>query len=162
MLKKTIRYTDYNDNDVVEDFYFNLTKVELIELEVGSQGGLAETLKAIVAEGDNLKIIENFKKIILMAYGEKSEDGKRFIKSKELSDGFAQTDAYSELFIELATQTDSAIEFIKGVVPPGLVSQAELEATVEPIETVELLTTKDPKDMTREELLRAFSQKTQE
>lgn len=117
MLKKSIKYTDYNGVERDEIFYFNLSKAEIVEMELSAKGGLSEQLKAIIASDDEQKIIETFKKIILKAYGVKSEDGKRFIKSKELQEEFSQTEAYSELFMELSTQTEAAAEFINGIVP---------------------------------------------
>lgn len=119
MLKKTITFTDYNGNSRTEDFYFNLTKAEITEMEMGTTGGMAEMIKRIVAAQDAPAIIEVFKKLILKAYGVKSPDGRRFIKSKELSEEFAQTEAYSELFMELAQDADKAAEFVNGIVPAG-------------------------------------------
>ena len=117
MLKKTITYTDYNGVESKEDFYFNLTKAELMEMEMSTAGGLAETIQKIVDTKDAPSIIKIFKDLVLKAYGEKSADGKRFIKSKELSEAFAQTEAYSILFMELATDADEASRFINGIVP---------------------------------------------
>lgn len=117
MLKKSITFEDFDGNMRTEDFYFNLTKAELVELELSEKKGLAETLKEIVASNDGALIVEKFKTIILLAYGQKSEDGRRFIKTQALKDEFAQTAAYSELFIELATDADAAARFIKGIVP---------------------------------------------
>lgn len=117
MLKKTITYTDYNGSERTEDFYFNLTKAEVVEMEMSTTGGLAEMIKKIVAAQDAPSIIAIFKKLILKAYGEKSPDGKRFIKSDEISNAFSQTEAYSQLFMELATDADKAAEFVNGITP---------------------------------------------
>ena len=117
MLKKTITYTDYNGNERTEDFYFNLTRAELMEMELEISGGMQQFLEKIVAEQDAAKIIEKFKDIILRSYGEKSPDGKRFMKSKELVDGFVQTEAYSKLFMELATDAKAAADFVNGIIP---------------------------------------------
>lgn len=117
MLKKTITYTDYNGSERTEDFYFNLTKAEVVEMEMSTTGGLAEMIKKIVAAQDAPSIIAIFKKLILKAYGEKSPDGKRFIKSDEISNAFSQTEAYSQLFMELATDADKAAEFVNGIIP---------------------------------------------
>lgn len=117
MLKKNIKYVDYDGNERAEDFYFNLNKAEVIELQLGTVGGLTKTLEKIVQEKDASRIIEYFKTLILKAYGEKSADGRRFIKSQELCDAFEQTEAYSELFIELASDAKMAAEFINGVLP---------------------------------------------
>lgn len=117
MLKKTITYNDYNGVERTEDFYFNLTKAEIMEMEMGTAGGMAEMIERIVKAQDAPSIINIFKKIILKAYGEKSADGRRFMKSDEISEGFAQTEAYSILFMELATDADAASAFVNGVVP---------------------------------------------
>lgn len=117
MLKKAITYTDYNGVERTEDFYFNLSKAEVMEMELGTVGGLAEMLKKIVDSQDVPALIKNFKEIILKAYGEKSPDGKRFIKSEELSTAFSQTEAYSTLFMELATDHEAASVFINGIIP---------------------------------------------
>lgn len=117
MFKKTMTYTDYNGIDRTEDFYFNLTKAEIMEMELTTKGGLAEMINRIVAAQDAPAIITVFKDLILKAYGEKSADGKRFMKSREISEGFAQTEAYSMLFMELATDADAAAKFINGIVP---------------------------------------------
>lgn len=119
MLKKTITFTDYNGTPRTEDFYFNLTKAEITEMEMGTSGGLAEMIKRIVAAQDAPAIIKVFKELILKAYGVKSPDGRRFIKSQELSDEFSQTEAYSELFMELAQDAEKAAEFVNGIVPAG-------------------------------------------
>ena len=123
MLKKTITYTDYNGDEVTEDFYFNLTKAELMTIELKA-GGLKETIERIAKERDTKKLVEMYEELILASYGEKSQDGKRFVKSKELSEAFKQTEAYSELFIELLT-TDKAIEFVRGIVPGDLKSAVD-------------------------------------
>lgn len=117
MLKKTITYNDYNGNERTEDFYFNLTKAEIMEMELSTSGGLAEMIQRIVAAQDAPAIIKIFKDLVLKAYGIKSPDGKRFIKSEELATEFAQTEAYSQLFMELATDADAASKFVNGIVP---------------------------------------------
>ena len=117
MLKKTITYTDYNGNERTEDFYFNLTKAELMEMEMSTTGGLTEMINKIVAAQDTPAIIAIFKDLVLKAYGEKSPDGKRFIKNDELRTAFSQTEAYSELFMELSTNADAAGAFINGITP---------------------------------------------
>lgn len=117
MLKKTITYTDYNGTERTEDFYFNLTKAEVTEMEMGIDGGMAEMIKRIVAAKDAPAIIAVFKKLILKSYGEKSADGKRFIKSEEISNAFSQTEAYSDLYMELATDADAAAKFVNGIIP---------------------------------------------
>ena len=120
MLKKTITYKDYNDVERTEDFYFNLTKAEVLEMEMSVSGGLAEMITRIVAAKDQPTIIKIFKDLILKAYGEKSPDGKRFIKSDEISTAFSQTEAYSQLYMELATDADAATKFVNGIVPSNV------------------------------------------
>ena len=117
MLKKTITYTDYNGFERTEDFWFNLSKAELIEMELSKSGGLSESLKRIVNSKDTPSIIREFKYILSKSYGIKSDDGRRFIKSKEISDEFMQTEAYTILFMELATNTEAATLFINKLIP---------------------------------------------
>ena len=127
MLKKNIKYVDYDGNERTEDFYFNLNKAEVIELQLGTVGGLTKTLEKIVQEKDASRIIEYFKTLILKTYGEKSADGRRFIKSQELRDAFEQTEAYSELFMELASNAQMAAEFVNGVLPKEAVDAIGVE-----------------------------------
>lgn len=127
MLKKTIKYTDFNGVEREEDFYFNLTKAEVMEMQMSHEGGLAERIQRIVAAQDVPAIVKIFKTLVLDAYGVKSDDGKRFIKNDEIRDGFAQTEAYSILFMELATDADKASEFINGIVPADM-NQKAIEA----------------------------------
>ena len=117
MIKKTITYTDYNGRERTEDFYFNLTEAEISEMEYGVTGGLSGMITKIINADDMPRIIEVFKSLILKAYGEKSDDGKRFIKSEELSTAFSQTEAYSKLFMELGNNDEAASEFINGIMP---------------------------------------------
>lgn len=123
MLKKTITYVDYNGSERTEDFYFNLSKAEIMEMEMSTSGGLAEMINRIVAAQDVPAIIKIFKDLILKAYGEKSPDGKKFIKSNEISTDFAQTEAYSQLFMELATDADAAAKFVNGIIPADMANQ---------------------------------------
>ena len=128
MIKKTVTYTDFNGNERTEDFYFNLTQVELAELDLGVSGvsgGLLGLLKKIVREKDQRQIVEYFKKIVLMAYGEKSVDGRRFVKSEEIRNGFAPTEAYSKIFMELAQDADAAAKFVNGIMPKEVVEEAK-------------------------------------
>jgi len=129
MLKKTITYTDYDGNERTEDFYFNLTKAECIKLQFGTTGGLEKLIRKIIAEQDATKVLPIFEEIVLSAYGEKSMDGRRFIKSKELSEEFKQTEAYSQLFMELMTDSSAATDFINGIIPEPM-SQEETKAAI--------------------------------
>ena len=120
MLKKTITYVDYNGTERTEDHYFNLTKAELMEMEMSTSGGLAEMIQRIVSAQDAPAIIKIFRELILRAYGQKSPDGKRLIKNDELREEFSQTEAYSQLFMELATDADAASKFISGIIPSDI------------------------------------------
>ena len=117
MLKKTINYTDYNGNQRNDEFYFHLTTLELIEIDAKYPGGLTATLNKLVAEENSAKIIELVKDMIIRSYGVKSEDGKRFIKSQDVVEAFTQTEAFSELFMELATDAEKAAKFFNGIMP---------------------------------------------
>lgn len=127
MLKKTIPYTDYNGNKREEDCFFNLSKAEIMEMEMSTTGGLSEMIQNIVKTQDVPSIIKIFKDLILKSYGEKSPDGKRFIKSEELSTAFSQTEAYSVLFMELATNADVAAEFVNGIIPKDIDTSKALQ-----------------------------------
>ena len=129
MLKKTITYTDYNGMERTEDFYFNLTKAELMEMEMGTSGGFAEMVQRIVAAKDAPAIIKIFKEMILKAYGQKSPDGRRFIKNDELREEFSQTEAFSILYMELATDDKAAAKFVNGVMPAEMVQQVQKQGT---------------------------------
>lgn len=127
MLKKTVTYTDYNGTERTEDFYFNLTKAEMMEMEMGTTGGFTEMIQRIVAAQDTAAIIKIFKDLVLKAYGEKSADGKRFIKSDEIATAFSQTEAYSIVFMELATDADAAAKFVNGIIPADIASQVDAQ-----------------------------------
>lgn len=127
MLKKTFEYVDYNGNSRKEDHYFNLTEAEITEMELGTTGGFAEMIQNAVNAQDAPTVMRTFKDIILKSYGEKSPDGRRFIKSREISEAFAQTEAYNQLFMELVTDADACAKFVNGIVPqrkPTLVPKA--------------------------------------
>ena len=123
MIKETITYTDYNGTERKEDFYFNLTKAEIMEMEMSTKGGLAEMIQRIVAAQDQPAIIKIFKDLIIKAYGVKSADGKRFIKNDEVVEEFVQTEAFSQMFMKLATDPDAAAKFVNGIVPADMAKQ---------------------------------------
>ena len=125
MLKKLIKYTDYDGRERSENFYFYMSKAELMEMELGTVGGMQNLIQLIIDKQDIPKIMDAFKTIILKAYGEKSADGRRFIKSKELSEAFSQTEAYSNLYMELITDANAASTFINGIVPEDVAMAAE-------------------------------------
>jgi hypothetical protein len=155
VLKKEITYEDYVGATVTETFYFNLSKAELVELELSHTGGLSASLTRIVASEDGAEIIKEFKNIILKAYGVRSEDGRRFIKNDRLREEFVSTEAYSVLFMELVTDAEKAAEFVNGIMPTGLTEDARTtalelvpETKVEPIKlTQDQITTMDAADL---------------
>ena len=120
MLKKTISYTDYNGLERTEDFYFNLSKAELLDMELAYDGGFTQYLESIINAKDQKTIISVFKQVIMSSYGVKSADGRRFIKNQEVLDEFVQSEAFSNLYMELVSNEDVAAEFIKGIVPKDL------------------------------------------
>lgn len=137
MIKKTIKYTDFDDVERTEDCWFNLSKSELMEMDFSQSGGMDKMLRSIVDAQDTKKIIEVFKDLILKSYGEKSLDGKRFIKVRDgqrLADEFAQTAAYDALFMELATDDKAATEFVTGIIPKSLAAQLPTETVALPAE----------------------------
>lgn len=128
MLKLTKTFTDYDGNVRTEDFYFNLSKAELMKMEMGETGGLEKLLRKIIAEQDNVKIMEYFDDIISRSYGVKSPDGREFVKSPELTKKFKETEAYSDLFMELCTDAKKAADFVNQVLPNVETSTAQPEA----------------------------------
>ena len=127
MLVKTITYKDFNGEERTEDFYFNLTEAELTEMSLSVNGGLDAYIKRIIAAQDTAELIKLFKELIQKAYGEKSLDGKRFIKNSELLEAFMQTNAYSDFFMELATDSKAASDFVNGIIPSNI--EEELKKT---------------------------------
>lgn len=125
MLKRTIKYEDFNGNTHEEDFYFNLTEAELLEMESTYDRGYAETLQYLIDTEDKGKILAEFKKLVLFAYGEKSPDGKVFLKDEDITKRFSQHAAYSALFMELATDAEKAAAFMNGIIPKRLVEQMD-------------------------------------
>lgn len=124
MLKKSISYEDYNGVQRTEDFYFNLSKAEIAEMELSVNGGLSTMLQKIVATQNNTELMAIFKKLLLAAIGEKSLDGKRFVKNKEITDAFEQSEAYSELFFELMDANKMA-DFITSILPKDLAEKTK-------------------------------------
>ena len=120
MVVKKIKYTDFNGVEREEEFMFNLTEAEITEMELTTDGGLSDSIKKIISAQDTPEIIKTFKMLLLKSYGEKSADGRRFIKSEELTEAFTQTNAYSQLFMELATDDKAAIAFINGIIPDSM------------------------------------------
>lgn len=123
MLKKTITYTDYDGNQRTEDFYFNLSEDELIEMSFSKKGGLDSFIERIVKEQDSQEIIRMFKELVAKAYGKKSDDGRRFDKSEEILKDFTSTKAYTKVFMELAFNSDAAADFINRVIPSDVAAK---------------------------------------
>jgi hypothetical protein len=153
LLKKTITYENFNEETVSEDFFFHLSKAELVELEMSHEGGLSASLQRIVEVEDKKAVIAEFKNIILNSYGKKSEDGRRFIKNQTLREEFESSEAYSTLFMELVTDTDAAVDFINGIIPKGMVEEAARVAQA-PVLTAIAENAENPekKTVTRQEL----------
>lgn len=117
MLKKTITYTDFEGVERIEDHYFHFSDSEVMKLELGVTGGLANKLTRIIAAQDAPEIMKNFEEIILKAYGVRNPDNKTFEKSEAISRAFAQTGAYDKLFMELVTDAKAAADFINAIIP---------------------------------------------
>lgn len=132
MLKKTITYTDFNGVERTEDFYFHLTEAELTEMDLDEQGDLAGKLQKIVDSKDLKEIKDAFKWIVLKSYGEKSDDGRRFMKSPEITKAFEETQAYSDIWMELATNEEAASAFVNGIIPAKLSSEMN-KASLTPV-----------------------------
>lgn len=189
MLKKEITFSDLDGNPITETFYFNLSKSELAELELSETGGLAKLLSDVIKSGDTADIVQRFKWILAKAYGVRSEDNRRFIKTPEAWEEFSQTGAYDELFMEILTNATSAAEFITNIIPQDLADkmpnldedsqtlivnvfdanrQADLELEVENSKSEEKPwahrdpTNEELRNMTHAELLEAMSRKNDE
>ena len=125
MFKDTITFTDYNNNERKRDFYFNLNKAEIMKMEMSTRGGLAERIQNIIDAQDQPAIIQIFEDLIQKSYGVKTPDGG-FVKRKEDLEEFISSEAYSVLFMKLATDADAASRFIKGIVPSDMAGQLDM------------------------------------
>lgn len=123
MYRIPVTYTDYNGVERTEDFWFNLSKAELAEMEYGIAGGYSAIVQKIIDSKDFPALIKHFKALVLKAYGVKSDDGRRFMKSEELATEFSQTEAYSEIFMSLAGDDKKAADFVNGIMPDSLRDQ---------------------------------------
>lgn len=128
MIKKTITYTDFDGNEQKEDFYFNVSKTELLDMETKYEGGFAHYLEEIQKAEDVKAIMNVMKDIVSMSVGKRSEDGKRFIKNDEIRDDFLFSPAYDELFMDLFQNADTASDFIAGLLPADLAKEVKKEA----------------------------------
>lgn len=118
-------YTDFNGEEITEDFYFHLSEAEISEMELDSEGGISQKLNKIINSKDITKIKEYFQWIILKSYGEKTDDGKHFIKNEKVSEMFSYTQAYSDLWMELITDANAAVRFVEGIMPKSVVDKAK-------------------------------------
>lgn len=135
MYPKTIKYTDFNGTEREETFYFNLSKAEVMEMELGTAGGFTAILSRMIKSPDQVALSKLFKDIILKSYGEKSPDGRYFRKLSDagvpLSIAFSQTEAYSVIYMELLNDDVKAAEFIKGIAPVEVTDSDLAKATAE-------------------------------
>lgn len=136
MLKKTITYTDFDGNERTEDFYFNLSKSELILLETTTPGGYVTMLQRIIDSKDNIELMNVFTDLIKKSYGVKSEDGKRFIKNEQVLDDFLSSAAFDEMFTEFFTTENAAAEFAQGIIPKNLADKAAKKSSVPQLKNV--------------------------
>ncbi len=130
MYKKTMTYNDFDGNEHTETFYFNLTKAELIQMELTQEGGMSNLIEEVTNTDDVPRLVELFNTIIDKSYGKKSVDGKYFIKNEEVLQEFKQSQAYSDFYTELVTNTDAAVEFINNIVPKDLIGAANNSANI--------------------------------
>lgn len=129
MIKQTIEYTDIDNVVRTEDFYFNLTKAEMLELQVSRQGGYADSIKAIMASEDSQLILSTIKEIILAAYGERSAESRHFVKEPHRTQAFSHTEAYSNLFMSLFDDAGKAAAFFNGLLPTDIAPDAAKTGT---------------------------------
>ena len=127
MIKETRKYVDFDGVEREEDFYFNFTKAELLQMELSVKGGFHAYIEQIVKAKDETELIRLFKELLEKSYGVKSPDGRKFIKNAEVLEDFKQTEAYSDLFLELATDADKASKFVNGIFPAVLQAEVEKE-----------------------------------
>lgn len=130
MLKKPITYTDFNNETVTEDFYFNLTSAELARLELGklnlsTGGGMKKYLEDAISSGEGQRILDAFELFIDASYGVRSPDGKKFYKADQYLTDFRASGAYDALFMQMVTDAESGAAFVNGIMPADLIAQAE-------------------------------------
>lgn len=123
MYKETVKYIDYNGVERTEDVYFNLSKAELMEMQLSTAGGFDTMINKLIKAQDQPTLVKVFKDIILRSYGVPSPDGRRFVKTKELAEEFTQTEAYSDLYMKFITDSEAAAKFINGIMPKSLIEQ---------------------------------------
>lgn len=158
MIKKFITYEDYNGNTVTDPFYFNMTKLELLEWDLETEGGLEGLMKKLSETTDAKKAYYIFKDILLKAYGEKSEDGKTFVKSPELRVKFESSPALGELIIEFLQNPELSAKFIEGILPSAWIKEAAAK-NQESSETAETRVLNELDSLSRDELLKRLHAK---
>lgn len=144
MLKKEIRYTNFNGDERIKTYYFNISKAEIIEMENEVPGGYGEFLKGIIAQSDGRQLITEFKRFVLAAVGLRSEDGERFIKNDAIREEFMQTPAYETLFMEMISDFNAAANFIKGVFPKEFADMMDAQQLPSGVQVVSPTSTHDP------------------
>jgi hypothetical protein len=154
LLRKVIRYTNFNDEEVEEVFYFHLTKAELVEfqLSVNDEQGMYGHIERIVAEENRPELIKLFKSLLLMSYGKRSEDGRRFTKNPQVIEDFVSTGAYSAVLIDILSSTESALEFYRGILPGDLSAVEAEEAGINPKVTPLMVVEKEKEKIPHNEL----------
>lgn len=142
------KYTDYNGNERDETFYFNLSKAEIVDLEWRTPGGIENYLKTIIETRNGQQLADTFKMLIEKSYGVKDLEGRKFIKTKEVLENFKFTEAYSDLYIELATDDKAAAAFINGIFPKEAVEAAKKQKEMAEKAGISLVDTSKPAEET--------------
>lgn len=125
MFKKTVTYRDFNDVERTEEYFFHLSTTEVLKLEKNKDGSLSEQLEKIQRDEDEAAMLDMITKLVLLAYGEKSEDGRRFVKSDKLVEEFTETEAYSQIFLDIMTNENELIDFITGILPKEMSQEVQ-------------------------------------
>lgn len=125
MLARKIKYTNLNGEERERTFYFHFSKSEVMEMELSKEGGFEVFIQRIINTRDQKELVKMFRDLIQESYGIKSDDGEQFIKNEKVLNEFVQSEAYSELYMELATNTDAAIEFINGIFPQQIMAEVQ-------------------------------------
>lgn len=136
MLKKTIEFEDFNGNKRKEDHYFNLTKSEIMKMEMSTKGGLTEMINNVIAAQDTPAVLKIFEDLVAASYGRKDADGRGFVKSQEIFESFKYTNAYDELFMELISDPKKAAEFFNGLIPADLAEKVKEEMDKKELTTI--------------------------
>lgn len=132
MLKKTMQTVDFGGTERTETYYFNLTKAEIMEMQLGTEGGFVEMIHRIVDAKSQLELAEMFKKIICKSYGVLSPDGRKFIKNQAVLDDFMATQAFSDLYMELVGDDNKATAFFEGIMPEDMKNEEKPAAPAQP------------------------------